>query len=176
MYKTTKKLPLNVLYNPERKSTKYSLDGEKWYNLGQINEILYIYRETGKLLKADNKSFSKGSDFEEEKASIKAFHFSLCSPDPENMGTSKEEILLNFARLTPSESFIYTVLDLENNTQTAYIMALYEFLEMCKKFCAYHESDKKIRATQTEEPLIKWLEEQCGKIETRASYFELCVD
>lgn len=172
MYKSVHKRILPINYNPNHKHNHYFYNG-KWYNAGQVNqfEIMAYYGITPG---HDNTAFNEGSDIEKYSTSVKTFGFSLTDCV---LGNDKDEILLNFALSCPSEWFTFVYF--ENNMQVVYTMALYEFLELLKKFTYITKSSKgnpKLKQkTDTNQAIVKWLENNLNNPETRRS-FELCED
>ena len=171
MYKKTTPIRLNVIFNPNRKGNKYTLDGENWLNRGQLAETLHIFEETGRIKLYDNINYLLGSDFEEHKENIKSRHATLTSV---NLGDTLEEVLLNFAMTCPSEQFSYNVIDFRTNQMTTYIMALYEFIEMCLAVCKFEESGKVVRFPHSDRKVVEWLENNLNDNPKTHRCFELC--
>ena len=171
MYKKITPIRLNVTFNPDRKGNKYTLDGDKWLNRGQLAETLRIFEETGRINLYNNINYCLGSDLEEYQESIKSRHATLTTV---NLGNTLEEVLLNFATTCPSKQFSYNVIDFRTNQMTTYIMALYEFIEMCLTVCKFEESGKVVRFPHSDKKVVEWLENNLDNDLKPVSCFELC--
>ena len=57
MIKNNYNIKIDYIYNPQKKFTKYSLDGVNWYNYGEVAEILYKSVLGYKPTKEKNNSF-----------------------------------------------------------------------------------------------------------------------
>lgn len=158
---------LNTLpyeYHPEHKRAPYYLPMlDKYQNRGQLCEHIAKYYRGIFTEVNPNTSFDKGSDIEEEHASVKSSRFGLA----ENLGgaASRSEGIKYYFKNVASSLFIYVELDQKTQIVTEYQMNKSEFGRFIYNFIAapFFHSDGKIelRGRKTSKKMLKWFEAQC---------------
>ena len=160
MKKTTYNCPIVYRYEPTKAGAKYSIDGIRYCNLGQLLESIAKAHRGLEYFNNPTTKWNEGSDIESEKASVKSGKASLATI----YGESVEAILDIFCQGVASEKFIYMVMI--DNQVSEYEMNLAEFREFVAKFGRLvRESGStktKIQLLQTSHKTIAYLEERVG--------------
>jgi hypothetical protein len=160
MKKTTYNCPIVYRYEPTKAGAKYSIDGIRYCNLGQLLESIAKAHRGLEYLNNPTTKWNEGSDIESEKASVKSGKASLATI----YGESIEAILDTFCQGVASEKFIYMVMI--DNQVSEYEMNLAEFREFVERFGRLvRESGStktKIQLLQTSHKTIAYLEERVG--------------
>lgn len=153
MNKRRQECALRLIYKPERPGAKYSLDGKKFLNAGELAEVLDRYT-LGLSLKNDcNTSFDEGSDIPEYEASVKSSKFTLTT---KNLGNNFEDILRGYFSAVPSRSWHYV--SFTDNIITVYEMDRAEFEEFLRAWAGYEKSRHIVRLKTESRKMIAWLE------------------
>lgn len=160
MTKNSYEKPINYSYDAGLKGAKYSIDGIKKCNLGNLLESMAkAHRGLDYFINPTTK-WNEGSDIESEKASVKSGKASLACIYGEDMAT----ILDTFFNGVASEKFIYMVMI--DDQITEYIMDKTEFREFVEKFGRLVKESgstkMKIQLLQTSQKTIQYLEERVG--------------
>lgn len=161
-YKNT--MPYEVDYT--RRSSKYRPFGQESYkNKGETIESIVkfhrgIYSEVN-----PNTSYDKGSDIEEEMASVKSSEGSLGRSIGGRNNTGAQKIVCYF-KTVHSKVFIWVEWNEETETVTEYQMNKREFGEFVRLFtriCNNSEhTEKAVRFRKTNRKMIEWLESKAG--------------
>lgn len=155
---TTTNIPAYT-FNPDKKFTKYTFDGESWLNAGQFLEALRQYQLTGNLFHDGNTAFCDGSDIVvgDRNISVKSGKASLAEPGKLD-GETVEEMLKSYFEQTDSNEWNWEIL--VDDTLVTYIMDAEEFREFTIKFGWI--DGKKLRYLQTSGKMIRWFEARLG--------------
>ena len=153
MQKKVIKITLDYQYHSEKPGTKYTIDGERFYNRGQFVQILKVYELYGRIEKADKVPFDKGSDIPELNESVKSHKATLTSM---NLGADFDTIFEEFFKRVASSQFSW--LDIVDDELISYTMNTDEFKEFTRLFGEFEKGRKVIRYRQ-KKAMIKWLED-----------------
>lgn len=154
MTKTTSRIPTNFIYDANRKSAHYSLDGQHYMNGGEFAEVLDKMVRGFEATKDANTPFDKGSDIEETHTSIKS---NGCGLTDRKLADNREDFLAKYFDLTASTNVDYVIiLDEEINI---YNMDMNEFKDFCNEFARWDKYSMKVRI-KTTATMVRWLEEK----------------
>lgn len=95
-----------VIFNSARKGAKYSLDGEKWFNHGDLCEILAKVAYGYPPIKDGNTPFNKGSDIPELEISVKSIGGGL-TDDKKLRGLPRQEFISEYFKNVFSTYFLW---------------------------------------------------------------------
>ena len=154
MIKNNYNIKIDYIYNPQKKFTKYSLDGIKWYNYGEIAEILYKSVLGYKPTKDKNNSFDVVSDIKETQTSVKSLRATLTT---KKIGCDFASIKKAYFEQVASNNVSFVIF--EDKTLTSYNMNMLEFEMFLDKFWTY-EKDRQVIRLRNLKPktIIQWLE------------------
>lgn len=160
MKKQTYQNPIVYRYEPTKQGAKYSIDGIRYCNLGNLLESIAKAHRGLEYLVNPTTKWNEGSDIESERASVKSGKASLACIYGEDMAT----ILDTFFNGVASERFIYMVMI--DDQVSEYEMDKAEFRAFVAKFGRLvRESGStktKIQLLQTSHKTIAYLEERVG--------------
>lgn len=155
MKTTTYENPITYTYDTEHRGAHYFFNG-KYANAGEFLESVAKAHRGLDYTVNPTTSFDKGSDIEEEKASVKSSGASLACL----YGDTKEEIIKEFFERVASEKFIYMTMNEEHITE--YEMNKDEFRIFLTEWSILaKESGKdvnKVRIKNTSNKMVQWLE------------------
>lgn len=155
MKKMTFENNLPHLFNPDRKGSKYSLDGgETYMNHGEYCECLCKSVLGFEARKDANTAFDKGDDLPEMKASIKSWNCGLT--ECKDMPKEPEAFMQEFWARDNSENFIW-VYDYADMVDL-WIMNRQEFAEFANQFATWDNYCTKFRIKTCNNKINAWLE------------------
>ena len=160
MTKQTYQNPIVYRYEPTKQGAKYSIDGIRYCNLGNLLESIAKAHRGLEYLVNPTTKWNEGSDIESEKASVKSGKASLACIYGEDMTT----ILDTFFNGVASEKFIYMVMI--DDQVSEYEMDKVEFRAFVEKFGRLVKESgspkHKVQLLQTSHKTIEYLEERVG--------------
>lgn len=160
IYKDTYECPINYTYDAGLKGAKYSIDGIRKCNGGNLLESIAKAHRGLEYMVNPTTKWNEGSDIESEKASVKSGKASLACIYGEDMTT----ILDTFFNGVASEKFIYMVM--VDNVVTEYTMDKATFREFVEKFGRLVKESgspkHKVQLLATSGKTLQWLEERVG--------------
>lgn len=156
MKKMTFENNLTYIYDAERRSVKYSLDGgNKWMNHGDYAECLAKSVLGYEPTKDGNTRFDKGEDIPELNASVKSWS---CGLTDMKLGDTREEFLARFWEMSNKDVNYIWVNDYAEMVDL-YFMDSAEFKEFVERFGCWDKHDKKIRIKICINKIVTYLEE-----------------
>lgn len=154
MRTTTYKLTLGYRYDPNHKGAPYTIDGEHWFNHGDLCEIALKHCLGFKAVKDGNGKWNKCSDIEETATSVKSSKATLAS---DLTGTDIDLMLDRYFAEVHSTNFSYVAIVDESLIE--YNMNAEEFREFTKTWANINER-KVIRYKSTSGKMLRWLDER----------------
>lgn len=160
MKKSIYNCPIVYRYEPTKAGAKYSIDGIRYCNLGNLLESIAKAHRGLEYLVNPTTKWNEGSDIESEKASVKSGKASLACIYGEDMKT----ILDTFFEGVASEKFIYMIMI--DDQVSEYEMNKTEFREFVEKFGRLAKESgspkHKVQLLQTSGKTIQYLDERVG--------------
>lgn len=154
MKTNTYKITLAYTYEPAHKGAPYTMDGEHWFNHGDLCEILLKHCKGLDAKKDGNGKWNKCSDIEETATSVKSSKATLAS---DLTGTDINEMLNRYFKEVHSTNFSYVAII--DNTLVEYNMNANEFNEFTREWANINER-KVIRFKSTSGKMLRWLDER----------------
>lgn len=142
-------------YNASHKGAPYTLDGVKYFNGGELHEIVTKAVLGYNAEKDANTAFDKGSDIEELSASVKSGKATLTSAVLGNDYTSVKSVYFDRVH---SSLWIYSVIT--DNIVTLYFMDKKAFSAFLDNFSYFDKTRKVIRIKDTSGKMIAWLDRE----------------
>lgn len=156
MKKTITAINFEYTYSPvEHKGAPYSLDGEHWFNHGDLCEIADKASRNLSLSKDANTPYDKGSDIEETNTSVKSSGATLVN---KVLGYDYESTKAMYFNTCHSDNWDYVILTTEEII--VYNMNKEEFSKFMDVFASYQKDRKVIRFKKDSMKMVKWLEER----------------
>ena len=154
MRTTIYRLTLGYRYDPNHKGAPYTIDGEHWFNHGDLCEIALKHCLGLKAVKDGNGKWNKCSDIEETATSVKSSKATLAS---DLIGTDIDLMLDRYFAEVHSTNFSYVAIVDESLIE--YNMNAEEFREFTKTWANINER-KVIRYKSTSGKMLRWLDER----------------
>jgi hypothetical protein len=155
MTRNTFTINFNFQFDPTRKYTKYSVDGEHWLNNGEFAEIADKAVKGYGLNKDPNTAYDMGSDIEQTKTSVKSGKATLTN---KVLGENKEEVIKTYFSNVHSTNWDWVVV--VDDKVIIYNMNAKEFEEFTTEWAGYDTTRKVIRYKSTSGIMLKWLEDR----------------
>lgn len=155
MTKEINAIALKYTYNPEHTGAPYTLDNNRYFNAGELNEIV---RKSCKGLtpkKDGNGKWCDCSDIPELCESVKSSKATLCS---EKIGKDFDEIVTNFINGVASVQFSWNVI--VDDVQVTYIMNKSEFETFVRVWASFAKDRRVVRFKATSGKMLAWLDER----------------
>lgn len=155
MLKSVSKITIRVIIDHiNHKHNPYSLDGVKWYNGGEIAEILNKLTKGYPPIKDGCGKWCDTSDIAETRTSCKSYRFSLTS---EKLGDTYEAAKAEYFSRVHSTSWDYIII--EGDTLIVYTMDKAEFAEYLDNFHLFEGGIiRGVRSKRDINKMIEWLE------------------
>lgn len=154
MKTTAYALTLRYTYDASHKGAPYTLDGEHWFNHGDLCEIALKHCKGFEAVKDGNGKWNECSDIEETATSVKSSRATLAT---DLTGTDMSEMLNRYFSEVHSTNFSYVAIIDESLVE--YNMNADEFREFVSTWANINER-KVIRFKSTSAKMLKWLEER----------------
>lgn len=156
MTKTTTAINFEYTYSPiEHKGAPYSLDGEHWFNHGDLCEIADKASKNLPLKKDANTPYDKGSDIEETNTSVKSSGATLVN---KVLGYDYKSVKEMYFATCHSTNWDYVVMTTEEII--VYNMNKEEFSNFMDTFASFLSDRKVIRFKKDSMKMMKWFEER----------------
>lgn len=146
---------LPYTYNPEHKGAPYTIDGEHWFNGGDLHEMLAKDGYGYKPVKDANSAYDVASDIPEMRASVKSSGATLVN---RVLGYDFDSVLNHYFATVHSDLWIWAVKI--DETLVTYEMDRNEFEKFVREWAGFLADRKVIRFKKTSGKMIKWLEAQ----------------
>lgn len=147
-------LTLNYTHNASHKGAPYTIDGEHWFNHGDLCEMALKHCKGLEAVKDGNGKWNECSDIEETATSVKSSKATLAS---DLTGSDINEMLDRYFKEVHSTNFSYVAII--DETLVEYNMNAEEFREFTTTWASINER-KVIRYKSTSGKMLKWLEER----------------
>ena len=156
MKKTTSEIKISYIFNPDKKSTKYSFDGGcHWCNAGDANEIFDKANKGFTAEKDACTAYNIASDIEQTHTSVKSSKATLVN---KNLGNSFDEVLSFYFQTVASTNWDWVVRI--DDQLTVYNMNRTEFEQFTRNWATWDKDRKVIRFKSTSTKMLRWLDER----------------
>lgn len=156
MIKTVSPINFEYIYSPvEHKGAPYSLDGEHWFNHGDLCEIADKSSRNLPLTKDANTPYDKGSDINDLRISCKSSHCTLVN---KVLGYDYESVKAMYFATCHSTTWDY--ITIINDEIIIYTMDKEEFSKFMDAFAGFAKDRKTIRFKNETLKMLKWLDER----------------
>lgn len=154
MKKTVYPINLKYTFDPTHKGAPYTLDGENWFNHGDLMEILDKACKGLKAEKDGNGKWNECSDIAETMTSVKSSKATLAS---DLKGDNMSEMLDRYFKEVHSNNWDFVTII--NEEIVVYNMNEAEFREFTMEWAGINER-KVIRYKSDSSKMIRWFEER----------------